>query len=81
MISGRGNEGVDSGLFLDELLEAGEKFGSQMGERLGKSQHDIEVIDALKLEAGHPAVLSIHTLLQKLGVKRQNHTVIGAMKK
>ena len=76
-----GNDVLDSGLFLDEQLKTGEEFWSQMAERLGKSQHDVEVVDTLELEAGHPAVLIIHTLLQKLGVKGQNHTVIGAMQK
>ena len=61
-----GNDGFASGLLLDESLEAGEKFWSQMGERLGKSQNDIEVIDPLELDACHPAVLIIHALLQKL---------------
>ena len=44
MNSGVEIDWFDSGLFLDEPLEAGEKVRSQMGERLGESQYDIEVI-------------------------------------
>ncbi len=41
------NDDFGSGLLLNEPFDTGEKSGGQMGERFGKSQHDIEVIDTL----------------------------------
>ena len=64
--AGVGNDGFGSGLFLEEPLEAGEQFGSKMGERFGKSQYDIEVVDPFEFEVGNPAVLIFNALLQKL---------------